>query len=158
MEKNKTPIGKALYLELQKGTGAYQLVFVPGYTDPRDGERKLPVVLRRQVSKSSPRKQWKISSTWGYGATDLRKTLDSMSRPDAIEAMFSNSVKSIMSQLYHQGWKINKQPVAVEVSEDDAMKTFDGKTPAALIRRIDKARIELGFGENYYNETPEPTI
>jgi hypothetical protein len=37
------------------------------------------------------------------------------------------------------------------------MKTHDGKTPPALIRRIDKARIELGFGEQYYNETPEAT-
>ena len=157
MEKNRTPIGKALYLELRKGTGAYQMVFVPGYRDPRDGERKLPVVLKRQVSKSSPRKQWKIAKTWGYGDADLRKKIEITPRPDAVEAMFTNSVNTVMSQLYHQGWKLNKQPITVEVSEEDAMKTHDGKTPPALIRRIDKARIELGFGEQYYNETPEAT-
>jgi hypothetical protein len=71
--------------------------------------------------------------------------------------MFTNSVNTVMSQLYHQGWKLNKQPITVEVSEEDAMKTHDGKTPPALIRRIDKARIELGFSEYYYNETPEAT-
>ncbi len=157
MEKNRTPVGKALYLELQKGTGAYQIIFVPGYRDPRDGERKLPVVLKRQVSASSPRKQWKIATTWGYGASDLRKTISSLSRQDAVGTMFTNSLNSIMSQLFHQGWVVNKRPLAVEVSEEDAMKVHDGKTPPALIRRIDKARIELGYSENYYN-TPIATI
>jgi hypothetical protein len=158
MEKNKTAIGKALYLELRKGTGAYQIVFVPGYLDPRDGERKLPVVLKRQVSKSSPRKQWKVAKTWGHGASDLRKNLGTLSRPEAVEMMFVNSLNSIMSQLFHQGWQLNKQPVSVEVSEDDAMKVYDGKTPPALIRRIDKARIALGFSEEYYNTAEATSI
>jgi hypothetical protein len=150
MEKNRIPVGKALYLELQKGTGAYQIIFVPGYKDPRDGERKLPVVLKRQVSVSSPRKQWKIAKTWGYGPADLRKTIDSLSWEDAVGTMFTNSLNSVMSQLFHQGWAVNNRPLAVEVSEEDAMKVHDGKTPPALIRRIDKARIELGFEETYY--------
>ena len=157
MEKNRTPVGKALYIELQKANSAYQIIFVPGYTDPRDSERKLPVVLKRQVSESTPRKQWKITPTWGYGVSDLRKTIDSLSRPDAIGIMFTNSMNSIMSQLFHQGWTINSRPLAVEVSEEDAMKVHDGKTPPALIRRIDKARIELGYSKNYYKETPATT-
>jgi hypothetical protein len=151
MEKNRTPVGKALYIELQKANSAYQIIFVPGYTDPRDGERKLPVVLKRQVSASSPRKQWKIAKTWGYGVSDIRKTIESLSREDAVGTMFTNSLNSVMSQLFHQGWVINNRPLAVEVSEEDAMKVHDGKTPPALIRRIDKARIELGFSVTYYN-------
>jgi hypothetical protein len=158
MEKNRTPVGKALYIELQKANSAYQIIFVPGYTDPRDGERKLPVALKRQVSESSPRKQWKVAKTWGYGVSDLRKTIGSFSRQDAVGTMFTNSLNSIMSQLFHQGWKVNSRPLAVEVSEEDAMKVHDGKTPPALIRRIDKARIELGYSKNYYNETPATTV
>lgn len=157
MTKNTTPVGKALYLELRKGNGAYQMVFMPGYLDPRDGERKLPVVLKRQVSESSPRKQWKIAKTWGYGDADLRKNMDHLSRPEIIEKMFINSVRTVMSQLFHQGWTLNKAPVAVEVSEEDATKVHDGKTPPALIRRIDKARLALGFGKEYYNTTPAPS-
>jgi hypothetical protein len=158
MEKNRTPVGKALYIELQKANSAYQIIFVPGYKDPRDGERKLPVALKRQVSEISPRKQWKIAKTWGHGASDLRKTIGSLSRQDAVETMFYNSLNSVMSQLFHQGWKVNSRPLAVEVSEEDAMKVHDGKTPPALIRRIDKARIELGYSKNYYNETPATTV
>lgn len=150
MEKNRTPVGKALYLELQKNSSAYQIIFVPGYTDPRDGERKLPVVLKRQISVSSPRKQWRVGKTWGYGEADLRKSIDSISRQDAVGLMFNNSLNTIMSQLFHQGWKVNSRPLAVEVSEDDVMKVYDGKTPPALIRRIDKARTELGYSNNYY--------
>jgi hypothetical protein len=110
------------------------------------------------VSESSPRKQWKVAKTWGYGVSDLRKTIDSLSRQDAVGTMFTNSLNSIMSQLFHQGWKVNSRPLAVEVSEEDAMKVHDGKTPPALIRRIDKARIELGYSKNYYNETPATTV
>lgn len=160
MDKNKnTVLGKALYLEFRRDKYTLQLILTPEALD-ENGEYQPITLMRRQISSFSPRKTWRFDNA-GNSAKQERKDAvlglgsEFKEITDLTTAKFlsKNSlqfVKPLLSQVFHQGWKLEKQPVAVEFSLEDLMLIREQNTPQGLIRRVLRSRDALGFDKNLF--------
>lgn len=145
-------VGKALYLELvpkeAKDAGqnlATQILLTPeGFTDA--GEYVQMALHSRTVSDWSPRKQWRVNFTRVsnkelFGAPIAQTT----AQEKAVE--MATFVESIIKRQLGYEMVLRKTPIVVEVSTIDLAEIKDWKTPPALLRRIQKARVALNFPE-----------
>jgi hypothetical protein len=149
MEKN-TVLGKALYLEFRNLTNTYQLIITPEVMK-EDGTVSRPHALKRQLDPFHSRRNW--TAIPDHDRKNVVTSLPEMNIPDA--AMYARErmqfIKGKLSTLHHQGWKLYKTPVAVEFSYEDLLTVDAGDSPAALIRRILKARTAAGFEDSLFN-------
>jgi hypothetical protein len=59
---------------------------------------------------------------------------------------------SLFNQLVTSGWTVYKQPIVVEVTQDDLEDIRLSKTPYKILGRITRCRRALNFGESLYSE------
>ena len=148
-EKDKV-IGKALYTELRQGTQTYQVLITPDGVS-LSGKNVPAVMYRRQISALKPRKGWKHS---GLPALNIDEfgVFSKKSKEDAQRTAESRleMIGSTFNQLASYSYKVYKQPIFVEVSQEDLEGIRAGKTPYKVLGRITRVRRALGFGEDLF--------
>jgi hypothetical protein len=58
--------------------------------------------------------------------------------------------ESVFKQLVSYGYTVYKQPIVVEITEQDAMDASNNKTPYKVLGRITRSRRALDFGESLF--------
>jgi hypothetical protein len=157
MDKN-TVLGKALYLEFRRDQYTIQLVFTPEAVD-ENGEFVPVTLMRRQISNYHPRKTWRFD-TAGHQAridhkSEVMDTDGKFKEFDEATAKFHAKTalqfaKPLLSQLFHQGWKLENKPFSLEYSFEDLALIRSNSTPQGLVRRILRSREALGFDKNLF--------
>jgi hypothetical protein len=142
-------VGKALYLELEpKDTTrkqVTQIIVTPEGFD--ENSNYIPLAVHsRTVSEWSPRKQWHINASRTsnkelFGSPIAQTT----AQEKAVEMV--TMVEALLKRQVSYEMVLRKTPVVVEVSTIDLAEIKDYKTPPALLRRIQKARVALNFPE-----------
>jgi hypothetical protein len=145
-DKDKV-VGKALYLELRAGTSTYQLLLTPDGISS-NGRAVPATVYRRQISSAKPRRAWK---TYSLPALDLNAfgTYEVADKDKALQTADSRVgyLATTLSQLKSYSYVLYKQPLLIEVSQEDLESIRLSKTPYKILGRITRVRRTLGFGE-----------
>lgn len=148
-EKDKV-IGKAMYTEFRQGIQTYQLLLTPDGVST-SGKNVPAVMYRRQISKLQPRKGWKHSGLPALSIDEFgvftKKTKEEAQRLAETRLDF---IATTFSQLSSYHYKVYKQPIFVEVSQEDLEGIRAGKTPYKVLGRITRVRRALGFGEELF--------
>ena len=145
-DKDKV-VGKALYLELRSGISTYQVLLTPDGI--ASNGRAVPATLyRRQISKLKPRRAWK---TYSLPSLSLNAfgTYEATDKDTALQNADSRIgyMSSTFNQLKSYGYNLYKQPLFIEVSQEDLESIRLSKTPYKILGRITRVRRTLGFGE-----------
>lgn len=145
-------VGKALYVELRKGSRTAQIIVVPGFAETPTSSSIPMRVLTRQISSLNPRRSWRFYAspiaTNLYEADDANLAL-------AQVAPFINDIEHYFRGFADAGWEVHKNPIAVELTYDDVREVADSTTPQAFIRRLNRARVAADYGTELFY-TPEP--
>jgi hypothetical protein len=145
-DKDKV-VGKALYLELRAGISTYQMLLTPDGISS-NGRAVPATVYRRQISSAKPRRAWK---TYSLPALDLNAfgTYEVVEKDKALHTADSRVgyMATTLSQLKSYGYTLYKQPLLIEVSQEDLESIRLSKTPYKILGRITRVRRTLGFGE-----------
>ena len=157
MDKNKV-LGKALYLEFRKEQYTVQLVITPEAVN-ENGEFVPMTLMRRQISSYHPRKTWRFDNAGNAKIAERKNDILNvdfsfkemeLDKAKYYAKMNLQFVKPLLSQLHHQGWNLEKNPVAIEFSQEDSMKIGKNETPQGLVRRILRVREALGFPSDLF--------
>lgn len=148
MEKGKPVQGVALYGEFSRVNATTQMVIFPdGYTS--DGHLVQATIMRRTVTKHSPKKQWRFDR---LAKIETVITDDENKASAGFERM--QYATTLFEQLIRGEWKLVKKPILVEVSMKDYDTIRDGKTPTKLIYRISQSRNALDYPEDLIQIDP----
>jgi len=159
VKNKKDSAGKALYVEFRKAGYTYQFILTPEATF--NGQFYPVHFMRRNMNAFQSRKNWAIDATRHLPSPPLDE-VGGFAQASDVEAkqmaeLKLQFVKSTLSDLFYKEWVVFKNPIAVEVTYEDLDLIGQKKTPQALIRRIQRSRIEFGFGEDLVPST-EPAI
>jgi hypothetical protein len=157
-------VGKALYLEFRKGVNTAQIILTPEGITPA-GDFVPAGTWRRQISTWSPKKPWK---SYAFGDEKfLAERKDFISTNKALPVVLDREeavnqaeellggVAVILNQLHANDWSLYEKPIVLDFSQEDLLNTKEWETPSALIRRILRARKELGFADELLEEPAE---
>jgi hypothetical protein len=105
-------------------------------------------MYRRQISSVKPRRAWK---TYSLPALPLNAfgTYEMADKEKALQSADSRIgyMATTFSQLKSYGYTLYKQPLLIEVSQEDLESIRLSKTPYKILGRITRVRRTLGFGE-----------
>jgi len=152
MTVNTSVAGKALYLEFRRGTETQQLILTPEAIVL--GGKAVPMTCyRRKVSAVSPRKTWKQVSSMTMSEAGAGNVFVPMTKDHALATVPNRMMftDSLFAQLINHGWQLHKQPIAVEVTQDDLQDIRLSKTPYKILGRITRCRRALNFGEELFS-------
>jgi hypothetical protein len=148
LDKEKKVQGIAVYAEFRRAGQTMQLIVTPdAYTT--EGNLVPMTLIRRIVTKETPKKQWKNSTLRGVNVADLLSTgatIADTGKAEFTETRMRHAVH-FFDQIISQGWTIEQKPILVEVSRHDADDLIKGKTPNKIIYRVHISRKALGFPE-----------
>lgn len=148
LDKEKKVQGIAVYAEFRRAGQTLQLIVTPdAYTTA--GTLVPMNLVRRVVTKETPKKQWKIAVLRGLDLTEIidsRATISDMDKDEFTEKRMRHAIH-FFDDFLRQGWVIEGKPILVEVSRHDADDLIKGKTPNKIIYRIHISRKALGFPE-----------
>jgi hypothetical protein len=152
MTVNTSIAGKAVYLEFRHGNHTQQIILTP--ESVMLGGKTVPMTCyRRKISSANPRKTWKQVSSMAMsevaGGTYIPMTKEHALATVPNRLMFTDS---LFNQLINQGWQLYKQPIAVEVTQEDLEDIRMSKTPYKILGRITRSRRALNFGEPLFAE------
>jgi hypothetical protein len=139
---------KAVYLEVVSPTspmsGTVQILIMPEGT--ASSQKLVPVTMyRRRVAPHAPRKTWKMISS-SMTTTQARTMVPGGAPIDATVAdSVMSFVSAVLTNLAKHGWKVYKQPIVVEVTDEDLEAARLSKTPYKVLGRVLKSRAALGF-------------
>jgi hypothetical protein len=141
----KSVQGIAVYAEFARSNATTQVIVTPdGYGE--DGQIIRSNIVRRTITSTSPRKQWRFSMI------PERKSV-----PSEDKAVYANSrmeyATSLFDQLLSGGWQIVGKPILLETSKSDLVAIRNSKTPTKMIYRINQCRDVLGYPADLVNET-----
>lgn len=156
--------GKALYLELRKENYTYQIVVTPPAIDV-EGNYVPASVMERRISSWHPRRNWNFASVPTNAEFTLARTAVGGFEQLDLETAQHIGAKHIqrllartLDSLFHKGWTLFKQPVAVETTYKDLALVKSGKTSNDLVRRIERSRKAFGFPEALFDEPVEAPV
>jgi hypothetical protein len=151
---NTQVVGKALYLEFRRDGETNQVIMTPEAINAAG--KYVPITTyRRRISSASPRKTWKQMSTVFKSEIDpMTNKLVALGREHALATVPDriSYTDNLFSQLVNAGWKLHKQPIAVEVTLEDLEDIRLSKTPYKILGRITRCRRALNFGEPLFAE------
>lgn len=161
MTKSATLVGKALYMEFRKGVNTAQIILTPeGFTS--EGEFVASSSWRRQISSWSPKKPWRCytNGDWTSRKTNAMETKTLGTSPTAelakeVSSAMLLELAKVLDNLNENEWKLFQTPIVLEFSQEDLDDTNNAQTPSALIRRILRARKELGFPDEILDQPAE---
>jgi hypothetical protein len=107
-------------------------------------------MLSRTISETSPRKQWRVNFSMVDNTSLLTSTspiADDVAQETAkgMTTRFEKSLERFLAGT--SDIVLRKTPIAVEITSLDLSEVREYKAPIALLRRIQKARVSLGFPE-----------
>jgi hypothetical protein len=146
MDTTKAVQGVAVYFEFARSMATTQVILVPdGYTSSDD---LVPAtIVRRTITKHSPKKQWKFSRLPNAEVSELLGDED-------IAAYTEGRMKyasTLFDQLISGSWHLIKSPILIEASKKDYDSISTSKTPTKMIYRISQSRSALDFPDQLIN-------
>lgn len=158
MDLGKSVQGVALYGEFSRMGATTQIIITPDGYDSEGNEVTMNVI-RRTVTTSSPRKQWRFSSLVATDTIPFLMHDKGMTLEQAKEAYCDERMRyasGLFDQLMRGDWTLVGDPILVEVSKIDLDAVRANKTPTKLIYRINQSRTAQGYPADLVNETPTP--
>jgi hypothetical protein len=150
----------ALYMEMTKDIRGAQLILTPPLTNLATETDIKTKVFARKISAVHPRRSWNTYNTRYHYQPEKSSYTDL-----TIEATAPvlNNVNEILIGYVASGWKMTSEPIVVEMTYDDERDVEEGKAPAALVRRISRARAEAGYPSTVWKSEepvlpPAPTV
>ena len=132
--------GVATYFEYQGDYGTYQAIFTPhGFSE--DDALLRPYLIHRTVLSDNTRAHWK-RAILALELPGEPSTPDEYLKSSAVS---TRPLMTHMNKLAYGKWTPTVDPISVEVSKRDLSDLRNGKTPTALMLRIDKTRKALGL-------------
>lgn len=141
LDKDRAVQGIGVYAEFSRPRQTVQVVIVPDGFD-QDGHQVSASVIRRQITDTTPKKQWKFASLPAMNA----ESVDNDNIPAYSESRLRYS-SGLFDQLVAGGWTLVEKPILVEVSRKDYDSIRARKTPTKLLYRVAQSRKALGFPE-----------
>ena len=150
-----TIVGLGLYLELVPNSAddkrATQILFTPEGYDI-NGNYVQFAMLSRTISDWSPRKQWRVNFS-GIDNKELLSTTIDLSTIDTrlgdMVARFEKSLERFLTS-QDKGITLRSKPIVLEITSIDLAEVRELKAPIAGLRRLQKARVSLGFPEKLF--------
>lgn len=142
-EASNKPVvsGMGIYMEFPKGTSTTQVLITPEGKNEK-GEEVPMAFTHRTIADYAPRKQWRVS----FIRPD--KEVETMSAQDkAINT--SGKIEEFLKRQMKWGTldELRSRPIVFEMTDVDFTDVSLWKAPASALRRIQKARVSLGFPE-----------
>lgn len=138
-------VGMGIYLEAHT-TEHYarttQVLITPTGKNEK-GNHVNMAFITRTISSSSPRAQWRVSFV------NLPKEVEMFSSEDKAVALSSRATE-ILSRTFSAHFTPRSRPIVFELTDVDFTEISEWKVPASALRRITKARLEVGYPENLY--------
>ena len=146
-------LATALYLELRRGTQTSQVIVTPQVYNPVTDKTQKGTIITRQISEINPKRSWRY---YEFKNTPIVEKSEDVERTVSIIKPLLDEVSPFFVGYVSGGWELFQTPIAVELSTADLDDLADTKTPAALIRRLVRARSEAGFPEELFQlDKPE---
>lgn len=145
VESKPRLMGMGIYLEAH-ATNHYarttQVLITPTGKNEK-GEVVAMAVIYRTISELSPRAQWRTNFVRNP------KEMDALSPEDKAVSLASRATE-ITSRMFPEGFTPRPRPIVFELTDVDFSDISAWKAPASALRRITKARAEVGYPENLY--------
>lgn len=149
-------VGLGLYLELVPTSTddkrTTQILFTPEGYDI-NGNYVQFAMLSRTISDWSPRKQWRVN----FSGIDNKELLSSPSTdPEALATRLAEMTTRFEKSLdrflagQEKGIVLRSTPIALEITSIDLSEVRELKAPIPALRRLQKARVSLGFPEKLF--------
>lgn len=138
-------IGMGIYLEAhatQYFERTIQMLITPTGKNEK-GDHVNMALISRTISSTSPRAQWRVSFV------NLPKEVEMLSPEDKAVALSSRATE-ILSRSFGEQFAPRSRPIVFELTDVDFTDISEWKVPASALRRITKARLEVGYPENLY--------
>lgn len=146
-------MGMGIYLEFPNDKQTTQILITPqGKTEK--GEVVEMAIITRTVSDWSPRKQWRVNPVRPSAPAET------MSPDDKALSMAEQIERTIKRQMMY-GLKTLRggRPIVFEMTDVDFTEVRAWKAPASALRRIQKARVAIGYPEKLFETaTPTPAV
>lgn len=145
--KAREALATAMLLEYKDRAWTKQQILIPSIFI--DNEWTRPLMVQRWIASHSPRKQWRIYR----GPTP---TFEGEVTPERAMALAAQAVSYFAIHKQFETGLAEKFStrtipfVVADLTEADAREARAGKAPAALLRRIQRARTEAGYPEHPY--------
>jgi hypothetical protein len=150
MEMDKAVQGVAVYLEFARTNATTQIIVTPdGYTS--DGVLVPSTLVRRTVTTTSPKKQWRFSRL--LTASDVSSIVPTVDE-NTMDQFAEERIKfasTLFDQLLRGEWKLVKTPILIEASKKDYDFISQAKTPTKMLYRISQSRTALDFPAEIVN-------
>jgi hypothetical protein len=139
-------MGMGIYLEFPKDEGKQttQILITPQGKNEK-GEPVDLAIISRVVSDWSPRKQWRVNPVRPSAPADTmgadEKALDITEQVERV----------IKRQIMYGATELRgSRPIVFEMTDVDFTDVKTWKAPASALRRIQKARVSIGFPEKLF--------
>jgi hypothetical protein len=145
LDKEKEVQGVAVYAEFRRAGSTTMVLITPdGYRT--DGAPVAAAVMRRVISRHTPRRQWRTSSlSWQeINRRDAMPLADQEQCDQFADARMA-WCRSLFDGLINGGWQMVAKPILVEVTKADLDLIAYSKTPTKVIYRINQSRTALGY-------------
>lgn len=143
IETGNKPVvsGMGIYMEFPKNNNNTQIIITPEGKNEK-GEEVPMAFTYRTVADHSPRKQWRVN----FIRAD--KEVELMSAQDKALNM-AGKIEEIVKRQMKWGSldELRSRPIVFEMTDLDFADVLMWKAPASALRRIQKARVVLGFPE-----------
>jgi len=137
--------GMGIYLEAHATahyTRTTQVLITPSGKTEKGADVKMALIYRT-ISENSPRAQWRVSFI------HLPKEVELLSPEDKAVAM-SSRASEMLSRTFGDLYTPRSRPIVFELTDVDFSDIAEWKVPASALRRITKARLEVGYPSNLY--------
>lgn len=152
MSNKPKVMGMGIYLEFpsEKGDTTTQILITPQGKNEK-GEQVDMAVIARTVADYAPRKQWRINL--------IRTGNEPKNNEDKALEMAEQVERVIKRQMMYGRKELRgSRPIVFEMTDVDFTEVRAWKAPASALRRIQKARVAIGFPEKLFTTTTATTI
>ncbi len=152
--KAREALATAMLLEYKDNAWTKQQILIPAVKVGDEWTR--PLMAQRWIANHAPRKQWRIyRGPTAPAELDLNTNECSMDYASRILHYFAFSKH--FEEAIATG-SVRAVPIVLaDLTEADALEAKEGKAPSALLRRIQRARLEAGYPEHAY-DWPTPAV
>lgn len=160
MDITKPVQGIAVYAEFARSNATTQVIITPDGFDSNGNEVSMNII-RRTVTDSSPRKQWRFSTLAAADPIPQIVATRGVGETEAKELYCDERMRyasTLFDQIMRGDWTLVGEPLLIEVSKIDLDNVREGKTPTKLLYRITQSRVAKGFPTDLVNATVSATV
>lgn len=160
MDITKPVQGIAVYAEFARSNATTQVIITPDGFDSNGNEVSMNII-RRTVTDSSPRKQWRFSTLPTVVSVPEMVATRGVLLEEAKELYCDERMRyasTLFDQIMRGDWTLVGEPLLIEVSKIDLDNVREGKTPTKLLYRITQSRIAKGYPTDLVNTAVSATV